>query len=251
VRGILNGTTNYILTKMFSYGESFEDSLKDAQEKGYAERNPDADVLGLDAARKISILGALATENLVNTEKIHVEGITEIRSQDVKAAEKAGMSIKLLGRAIFDGMKITMMVAPFMLSRELPLSCVNGVYNAVEVIGEPIGNLMFYGQGAGAGATASAIVSDLIQTISHGMSALQPSFVKNDSFLTDFGDFECRHYVSAEGIDEEKLSEIFGEIQVICNEGEIAFITEAMKEKDVNEKIALSGAKITSRIRLL
>ena len=186
VRGILNGTTNYILTKMFSYGESFDEALKDAQNKGYAEKNPDADVLGIDACRKIAILTSLVTDKLVSTEKIHTEGITEIRSEDVAAAESLGMCIKLLGRCIIKGNGLAIIVAPFMMKKDSPLGGVSGVYNAVEVIGDPIGNLMFYGQGAGGGATASAVVGDLMQIICSGRNCAQPKIVKDDSALIDF-----------------------------------------------------------------
>ena len=163
VRGILNGTTNYILTKMFTYGESFESALKDAQAKGYAESDPTADVEGIDAARKITILTALACGELPKVETVKAEGITGIRAADVAAAEARGLSIKLLGRCIMkDGEAPTVLVAPFMLPKDSPLAGVSGVYNAVEIIAEPLGNIMLYGQGAGAGATASAVVGDLL-----------------------------------------------------------------------------------------
>ena len=125
VRGILNGTTNYILTKMFSFGDSFESALADAQAKGYAERNPDADILGTDACRKIAILSALATGKLVPTDNIHTEGITGIRKADVLSAEKIGCKIKLLGRCINDGETPYILVAPFMLGIGSALSGVS------------------------------------------------------------------------------------------------------------------------------
>jgi len=146
VRGILNGTTNYILTKMFSFGDSFESALADAQARGYAERNPDADVLGTDAARKISILSAIVSGKLISPDLIHTEGITGIRRNDVIAAERINASIKLVGRCILDDGKLSFVtVSPFVISNDEPLASVKGVYNAVEVIGDPIGNVMFYG----------------------------------------------------------------------------------------------------------
>ena len=254
VRGILNGTTNYILTKMFSLGESFESSLKDAQERGYAERNPDADILGTDACRKIDILSALVTERLVSTDKIHTEGITKIRKEDVLLAEKIGRKIKLLGRCIIteDGAQI--MVAPFLISESEPLSTVSGVYNAVEVIGDPIGNVMFYGQGAGAGATASAVVGDLAQIVRSGSSVCTPKFTKTDDFLLDFASFECRSYVAAVGASVNEARRCYGDIDVISEGDELSFITGVMSEdraEEAGRALVRSGAEMKSRIRLI
>lgn len=254
IRGILNGTTNYILTKMFSFGDSFEDSLKDAQEKGYAERNPDADVLGIDACRKITILTALATGKLLSTEKIHTEGITSIRSEDVSAAEALGMKIKLLGRCILKESEAQVMVAPFMLSGDSPLACVNGVYNAVEVIGEPVNNVMFYGRGAGAGPTASAIVADLMQVLRSGRNYACPEWVKDDSELQRFSGFECAHYVALSGVKADEVKEVFGSIRIISEGDEIAFTTEIMSENECSEAIrslTSKGAELKSRIRIV
>ena len=251
VRGILNGTTNYILTKMFTYGESFEESLKDAQERGYAERNPDADVLGIDACRKIAILTSLVCGKLVPTDSIHTEGITSIRSEDVSNAEKCGMNIKLLGRAIFDGENMQIVVAPFMLKKDMPLSGVNGVYNAVEIVGEPIGNLMFYGQGAGAGATASAVVGDLMQIICQGRHSAQPVMVKSCQGLCDFGDFAAQNYIAVSGINADKIASCFEGVQILSSGDEIAFITKKMSERDVVNALENLKADVKSRIRLI
>ncbi len=251
VRGILNGTTNYILTKMFSFGAGFEESLKDAQERGYAERNPDADILGTDACRKIAILSSLASGRLVPTANIHTEGITGIRKADVKAAEKLGMSIKLLGRSITTDEGTYIMVAPFMIGKDSPLSGVSGVYNAVEVLGEPIGSVMFYGPGAGAGATASAVVGDLMQVMCSGRKCAQPTMVKSLEGVCDFADFEARHYIALSGVKEADVSAAFGEVQFIPALDEIAFVTANMREGDVEAKLAALGAEIKSRIRLI
>ena len=251
VRGILNGTTNYILTKMFSFGAGFEESLKDAQERGYAERNPDADILGTDACRKIAILSSLATGRLVPTDKIHTEGITGIRKSDVVVAEKLGMSIKLLGRSIMTDGGMYIMVAPFMVGKDSPLSSVSGVYNAVEVLGEPIGSVMFYGPGAGAGATASAVVGDLMQIMCSGRKCAQPSMVKSLLGVRDFADFESQHYISVGGISEDRLIEAFGKFQIVyLDSDEYAFITPKMREGDVVAKLAALGCDVKSRIRL-
>ena len=251
VRGILNGTTNYILTKMFSFGESFEEALKDAQNKGYAERNPDADVLGIDACRKIAILTSLVTGKLVSTDKIHTEGITEIRSADVSAAESLGMCIKLLGRCIVNENGLSIVVAPFMMKKDSPLGGVSGVYNAVEVIGDPIGNLMFYGQGAGGGATASAVVGDLMQIICSGRKCAQPKMIKDDSTLLDFGTFEAKNYVALEGVKLSEVESVFGNVTLVNDGTELSFITEKMSEGEMLSKLEKLGANIKSRIRLV
>lgn len=254
VRGILNGTTNYILTKMFTFGDGFEESLKDAQEKGYAERNPDADILGTDACRKIAILGALATGKLVPTENIHTEGITKIRKEDVDASAKVGLKIKLLGRCIIGDEGTYIMVAPFMLPDSEPLSTVSGVYNAVEVIGEPIKSAMFYGPGAGAGPTASAVVGDLMQIMCSGTSCAKPVMNRTAEGTLPFSSFESRSYIAVKGGCENCVKSAFGEVQFIDAEGEIAFITEKMSEADTEcamAKLTAKGIEIKSRIRVI
>ena len=248
VRGILNGTTNYILTKMFKGGASFEESLLDAQEKGYAERNPDADILGIDACRKIAILTSLVTGILPDTDGIHTEGITSIRAEDVRAAESLGMSIKLLGRCIITDEGIKVMVCPFMLGEDTPLVSVSGVYNAVEVIGEPLGNVMFYGQGAGAGATASAVVGDLMQIMRSGRGCAQPTMVKTGEELIPFSDFVCRHYIALDASCKDEIATL-GQVKIISQDGEIALITERMSEAEYTEKA--KDLKIRSHLRLL
>jgi homoserine dehydrogenase len=251
IRGILNGTTNYILTKMFTFGDSFDAALADAQARGYAERNPDADILGIDASRKIAILTALATGKLVSTDKIHTEGITKIRKEDVVAAEKIGYSIKLLARCICDGDAPYIMVAPFMLGKSSALSTVSGVYNAVEVVAEPLGNVMFYGKGAGAGATASAVVGDLMQTM-RIKNLLAPSFEKSDA-TRDFADFVSKHYLAFKKNAEKTVSEIFGTTDFLDTE-ECAIITDKISEAALSDKLSKlekRGFTPLSHIRIL
>lgn len=253
IRGILNGTTNYILTKMFSFGESFEESLKDAQKRGYAESNPDADVLGIDACRKIAILTALATGRLISTDDIHTEGITSIRKEDVLAAAKVGLVIKLLGRCLISDGAVQVMVAPFMLGSDSPMSSVNGVYNAVEVIGDPLGNVMFYGQGAGAGATASAVVGDIMQIMRTGRSYAEPVWVKTNEGLAGFGDFESRQYIALSGVSADEAKLAFGDVQILAEGEELQIITAPISEKCIVNKLnSLSdkGGKVRSRIRI-
>lgn len=254
VRGILNGTTNYILTQMFSHGATFEDALKDAQNKGYAERNPDADVLGTDACRKIAILTALATGKLLPTDKLHTEGITAIRREDVECAAGIGMKIKLLGRCIITSKGMQVMVAPFMISDNSPLATVSGVYNAIEVVGDPIGNIMFYGQGAGAGATASAVVGDLMQIMRSGRSYAEPVWEKTEDGLLDIKKFKSRHYIAMTDVERSAVIRELGDAEVVGLGDELAVITPEMSEKDISKAIKAlkkSGAEILSQIRLI
>ncbi len=251
VRGILNGTTNYILTKMFSFGDSFESALRDAQERGYAERNPDADILGTDAARKIVILSALTTGKLVPVDKVYTEGIIAIRAADVSAAEKLGASIKLLGRCITTEDEPFIMVCPFILKNDSALSGVSGVYNAVEVVGEPLGNVMFYGKGAGAGATASAVVGDLMQTMNYGGTAL-PKFEKCET-VKNFDSFTSRHYLAFDKEAEKAVKKVFDDAEYL-DTNECSLVTKEISEKELEEKLATvlkNGFEPLSNIRVL
>ena len=253
VRGILNGTTNYILTKMFSFGADFDESLKDAQDKGYAERNPDADILGTDAARKITILTSLVTGGLADVNGVHTEGITKIRKIDVQNAEKLGMKIKLLGRCIIGDEGAYVMVAPFMITEDEPLSGVSGVFNAVEVMGDPINRIMFYGPGAGAGPTASAVVGDLMQVMRSGTQIKAPEMKRGYNPLA-FEGFRCRSYISLENVSEEIVSSVFGKVDFISDSEEISFVSGEMCEAECNERldtVNANGGVLKSRIRLL
>ena len=252
VRGILNGTTNYILTKMFTYGDSFDNALRDAQLKGYAEANPAADVEGTDASRKITILTALASDKLFDVKTVHTEGITGIRKADVLAAEKLSHKIKLLGRCILNGECEYVMVAPFLLPTDSPLSTVNGVYNAVEVVAEPLGNVMFYGQGAGAGATASAVVGDLLPILTYGsVNPTVPGFNRVGYSAQDsFASFKSKKYIAFPQGYEERVKEVFGDIEFIDSE-ECAFITKCESEAETDKAIGAMGVSPLSKIRFL
>ena len=249
VRGILNGTTNYILTKMFTYGEDFNTALTDAQKKGYAEANPDADVLGLDAARKITILTALAADVLPEVEDVYTEGITGIRAADVAFARSIGHEIKLLGRCITGEGLPTVCVAPFLIPRTSPLATVSGVYNAVEVIAEPLGNVMFYGQGAGRGATASAVMGDLIPIVaSGGVNTIVPGFNRADeSVRPNFDKLRSRFYLAFDKADEE--CKMLGEVTE--NKGELAVITKEMSESELKAALGATGLTPLSLIRFI
>ena len=252
ISGILNGTTNYILTRMFSSGASFAAALSEAQAKGYAESDPTADVEGHDAARKIAILGALASGKMVGTDRILTEGIRAIRAEDVAAAAKIGCSIKLLGRYLCTANgDVFLIVAPFLLPAESPLSGISDVYNGVLVRGNFVGDVMFYGRGAGAEPTASAVVAD-VDKIARGV-AVRPTFTTaEDDIPTDISFFRARRYVVVEGADQNAIEIIFGETQPLSVE-ENAFLTTEMSERGFRTRAArleACGGKVVSHIRL-
>ena len=251
IRGILNGTTNYILSKMFTYGDSFEDALASAQKKGYAERNPDADILGFDTSRKIAILTSLVTGEMIDVDNIPTEGITTIRANDVKFAEYISHSIKLLARCIIDERGAVALVSPYLLPSHLPLSSVNGVYNAIEVVGEPIGNIMFYGKGAGAGATASAVVSDIVGA-SIGGYVLMPEIKKTScSPKESYKSTIARMYLALPKNDEEKAREIFGDGDIHIFGDECIVVTANLTEYEIERRISVGGFTPLSKIRFL
>ncbi len=255
IRGILNGTTNYILTKMFSYGDNFENALADAQSRGYAERNPDADVLGTDACRKIAILAALVTGKLISTEDIPTEGIVGIRPADVSAAEKIGCKIKLLGRCIVsEHGEVSVSVAPTLIPTDKLLSAVSGVYNAIELVGDPIGEVMFYGPGAGAGSTASAVVGDLMQVMCSGAKTAAPVFKKCKADKAFSSSIKAQYYIAATGVSEKCCVAAFGKLATIAAEGELAFVTSEISEKELSDGLTVllsEGAEVLSKIRVM
>ncbi len=258
ISGILNGTTNYILTRMFDDGAAFDDALKEAQAKGYAEADPAADIEGTDACRKTAILAALATGVLIPAERIHTEGITKIRCEDVAAAASVNCSIKLLGRMLCprEG-EVYVTVAPFLVPADSPICSINGVYNGVLVRGNFIGDTMFYGRGAGAEATASAVCAD-ITNIAAGLAPLADitPFTPADSRTpVDFGNFACRSYVAVKDAELSAIRVIFGDdTEFLDTVGETAFLTKEMTENEINSKLdrlAACGAVLLSRIRMM
>ncbi len=196
INGILNGTTNYILTKMTAEGEAFADVLKDAQNKGYAERNPAADVEGLDAARKIVILASLAFGKAISPNDIHVEGITEITTEDVEQANKFGYAIKLIGHAEKIDGKILAMVSPRLIPHSNPLSGISDVFNGILLNADMVGQVMFYGPGAGKLPTASAVCADIVDIIAHmdGEIALPEFEVATAEDIADFDSYACKRF---------------------------------------------------------
>ena len=253
ISGILNGTTNYILTRMKGGGVGFETALAEAQVKGYAERDPSADVEGTDACRKIAILAATAFSKLIPPERIHTEGITAIRQSDVAAAASVGSAVKLLGRAIRRGGECFVLVAPFFVPGDSPLSHVDGVYNAISVTGNYVGDVVFYGRGAGAKATASAVVADLIEAASRAGTA--PVWeTADESFPTEFDSFPCPRYFAFSGVDQNAVKVVFGEVTFIRGaEGEVAFLTPSMTERECADDVArlsVGGGQLLSMIRV-
>lgn len=254
ITGILNGTTNYILTKMEREGADFESVLKEAQEKGYAEKNPEADVEGYDACRKIAILTSLMLEKTVDYRDIYTEGITKITSQDFAYAKAMGKTIKLLAMSKLTKKGCFAIVAPFMIPAEHPLHGVNDVYNAVFVHGNMLGDSMYYGRGAGKLPTASAVVSDVVDCARHQGKTIMCLWDEKKVALLPIGDVERAFFVRvSEGKDREaKVKEIFGDVELIRIpkvSGEFAFITGVMSENEFAGKLKQTEGVLTS-IRL-
>ena len=238
IMGILNGTTNYILTKMSKEGVSFETVLKEAQEKGYAERNPEADVEGHDACRKIAILSSLMTGKNVNYEKIHTEGITKITTRDFEYAKAMNKSIKLLAisERTEDGLET--IVAPFMIGQEHSLNGVNDVFNGVYVTGNMLGDVMFYGQGAGKLPTASAVVSDAIECAKNLGNTLPCFWDNEDAVLVDYEKAVRRFFVRVDLKDRGAVMNSFGQVNEIrITDEEFAFISDKMTEKELKDRV--------------
>lgn len=242
ITGILNGTTNYMMTKMFNEGAEYDEVLKEAQDKGYAERNPEADVEGHDACRKIAILSSVISGKCVDYKEIYTEGIAKITATDMKYAKKLGRTIKLLASAKRDGDKISAMVCPCLLNDSHPLYHVDGVFNAVFVRGNMLGDAMFYGSGAGKLPTASAVVGDVVDAAKNMGRTVMPVWTNEKISLTDKADTEKKFFVRMEGTPEEyaeKIEALFGKTETIVLEnveGEFGFMTEKIKESVYEEK---------------
>lgn len=252
ITGILNGTTNYILTKMEQEGANFADVLKTAQEKGYAEKDPTADVEGYDACRKIAILSSLMLGKNVSYEDIYTEGITKITAEDFKYAKKLGRSIKLLAMSKEIGDKTLAMVSPFMIDEEHPLHMVNGVFNAVFVRGNMLGDSMYYGRGAGKLPTASAVVSDVVDCARHMGKTIMCFWDAETVELASIDDVSRKFFLRVGDADGAYIEKLFGEVEPVRLAelpSEFAFITEEMTEREFNEK-AERLTDLRSRIRL-
>ncbi len=252
ITGILNGTTNFILTKMDREGLDFATVLKEAQDLGYAERNPEADVEGYDACRKIAILSSLAFGENVNYEDIYTEGITKITDTDFKYAASMRRSVKLLARCKRVDDKFFAMVAPFMIGSDFPLYSVSGVLNGILVKGNTVGDVMFYGSGAGKLPTASAVVSDVVEAAKHLNTNIMTIWSSEKLTLASKDEAVNSFFVRVPADTETTAKEVFGEVEV-CKadgvEGEFAFITSAMSEKEFADKIAkISGVLQVIRV---
>lgn len=259
IAGILNGTSNFILTKMITEGMTFSDALKLAQEKGYAEKDPTADVEGLDAMRKICILASLAFGNHVYPDGVYSEGISNITLEDVAFAADYNSVIKLIAKTKkLENDKILVMVSPCFVSNESMLSGVSGVFNACLVRGDATGDVLMYGQGAGSLATASAVVGDVIDCANHDEE--RKFFGWGDAkegCLESHLECETALYVRANVADaaaKEKISEAFGEVTYLHRDNqaanEIAFVTPVKKEIELRKALATTGISVVNTIRI-
>ena len=257
ITGILNGTTNYMLTKMFYEGAAYDTVLKEAQANGYAERNPEADVEGYDACRKIAILSSLISGQQVDFEDIYCEGITEITVEDMKYAKAMGTAIKLLASSKrYAGNRLHAIVAPCMLYPEHPLYNVNGVFNSIFVHGNVLGDAMFYGSGAGKLPTASAVVADVVDAAKHLNRNIMTMWKQEKLHLEDKADSKRRFFIRMKGDAQEMLPALqdsFGDIKIIRAdglEGEFGFTTPVMMEGDYDTRANIYKDQILHMIRI-
>lgn len=255
ITGILNGTTNYILSKMSHEGLDFDSVLKDAQDKGFAERNPEADIEGYDACRKIAILSSLAFGNQVDYEDIYTEGITKITAEDIKYARQMGTAIKLLASSKRVGESFYAMVAPFMINSEHPLYSVNNVFNGIFAHGNVLGDVMFYGSGAGKLPTASAVVADVVDAAKHMNRNIMQLWSNKKLELADISTSSKRFFVRVSGNAENdlnKIESIFGKVEVIKVKelsNEFGFVTGILTEAEY-KVMAEKCQGIINRIRM-
>ena len=249
ITGILNGTTNYMLTRMAEEGVSFEEALKDAQDRGFAEKDPTADVEGFDPCRKIAILTSLVCEQQVDYQDIYTEGITKITTEDFAYAKAMKKNIKLLAssKAVKDTYRC--MVAPFMLSGAHPLCNVSGVFNSVFVHGNMLGDAMFYGSGAGKLPTASAVVADIVDMVNHKNTNIFIEWNPEKIELINYKESENAFFVRTTS-DKTEVERAFGKVEYVEGivEGEMGFVTGVMTEATFDEKA--SEIQMISRIRL-
>ena len=243
ISGILNGTTNFILTEMTENGSDFDSVLKDAQAKGYAEADPTADVEGYDACRKIAILTSLAYGKQLDFEDIYTEGITKITDRDINYASKLKAKVKIFGSSKLAGDKVSAMVAPKLITHDHPLYSVDGVFNAILVKGNMVGDVMFYGQGAGKLATASAVVSDIMEASKNLENNINIIWSADKLELMPMDEVVSKFFVRVSGNkadNEAKIKELFGEVEFVDAgyTDETGFVT-----KDITEAVYENAAK--------
>ena len=250
IKGIVNGTTNYILTRMGEDGLDFNVALKEAQDNGYAERNPAADIDGIDAQRKAAILASLAAGAQVDCDDIPTEGITKVTAEDIAAAKGLGAKIKLLVNIRRDDEKVSAMVAPFLVFENCQLYHVNNVFNGILVTGNATGDVLFYGKGAGKLPTAGAVAGDIIEAAKYYGLPSDTIWSREKANMAKQGSSVGRFYVRLnenEAMEARKMLGVTAE-SASSKSGEVAFITEAMSEDDFNSKIAKLNA--LSKIRV-
>lgn len=266
VIGILNGTTNYILTKMTKEGLDFSEVLKEAQELGYAEADPTSDVEGLDAARKIAILSSIAFNSRVTLDDVYVEGITSITATDIKFAAELGYVIKLLAIAKEENGFIQTRVHPAFIPNDHPLAAVNDVFNAVFVRGDAVGEIMHYGRGAGKMPTASAVVGDIIdigRNIQNGISGRIGCTCYDEKEVLDISEMKAKFYIRMTVKDRPGvlagIAGVFGsnnvsiatvlQKEVTSDMAGLILITHEVKEQDLRDSLTvLKGMSIVGSI---
>lgn len=243
IAGILNGTTNFILTKMIEDGMTFEAALKLAQDNGYAEKDPTADIEGFDACRKVCILASLAFGKHVYPNQVEADGITNITLEDVSYISSIGGVIKLLGQIKYiNDDKIAAFVSPAVVFHGSQLASVNGVFNAILVRGDAVGDVCFYGQGAGKLATASAVVADMVDSAVHVERRINFGWgAGNEDYVVDEkATIEMPFYVRAKS-SESKVKALLNDVKFLTRVGqpsdEVAFITDSMTQNELNEKL--------------
>ena len=256
IAGILNGTTNYILTSMINDGVEFKDALSDAQAKGYAEKDPTADIEGHDACRKIAILASLAYGKSVDNEKIPTEGITKITLTDVEYASKLGCSIKLIGSCEKAENGVYARVCPMMIPEENPLACINDVFNGIVVTGEELGDVMFYGKGAGKLPTASAVVADVIDIAKHKNKNVIIRWEQGpDDYLLSPENQKYSYYLRVKSADISNFTDLKTiTLEKSGFENEFALITPLFDEGELNEFLnseKFAKAEILGKIRFI
>lgn len=255
--GILNGTTNYILTQMIKNNKTFDDALKEAQEKGYAERNPSADVDGFDACRKICILASLVFGKHIDCDSVYTEGITSLTLEDVEYADKLGYVVKLLGHCKTVGGKIDAEVSPAFVPKTHPLATVDNVFNAILVKGDAIGDVMFYGRGAGKLPTASAVVADVIDIAKGEGADASLMWTKDEnSVLLDHGKSVKKFFVRVFANDKTKamsdIKSVFGQCTIVdIRPDELGFIIDTASEYDAKMMLSKLGLKIITKIKVI
>lgn len=259
IAGILNGTTNYILTRMIHDGAAFEDALRQAQELGYAERDPSADVNGDDACRKICILASLAFGKHVYPEQVQTEGITAITAQDVQYAGDWGGVIKLIARTKRLEHGCEAMVSPAFIRRDSQLAGVDDVFNGILVRGDATGDVVFYGKGAGKLPTASAVVGDVIDCVkAKGTIESLHWSDSTENQVADAAEYETAMYLRLRGVGVEAAAHSFGDIFLLRRPNqdadELAFITPVLKEGEIARKLQVlkeNGAELLGKIKVL